>query len=69
MNLGVSFKSALFLRDMTQQDLATEMGVSRQYVSMLAAGKKPLTLEKLAGICAILNLEMSHFISLGEDYH
>lgn len=69
MNLHTSFSAALSIRDMTQQDLANKMGVSRQYVCALAMGKKPLTVEKLAAICAILNLKVSYFIKLGEETH
>jgi len=53
-----AIRIALAGKNMTQADLARELGVSRQGISELMVGKKSLLPERLVRIFEVLGLEV-----------
>ena len=66
MNIRKSIRVACAMRDMTQEQVAKESGVSESSISKLINGKamcKQVTLEALANT---FDMPVSEFVSLGE---
>lgn len=66
MNVGKSIKVALAKKEMTQQDLAAKMAVSRPYVSQLA-GKEHAGMGTVVLLACAFDMKVSEFVALGED--
>lgn len=66
MNLRKSIKTALLQRDMSQKQLAEQLGMTQTSMSQLAAQTSctGATLQKLAGA---FGMKVSEFVALGED--
>ena len=60
----IAMKILLRLREceMTQKDLAKQMGVSAQYVSKLLKGNENMSLETIAKIESLLNIQILEVI-------
>lgn len=66
MNIGKSIKVALAKKEMTQQDLAEKMNVSKPYVSQLA-GKAHAGMGTVVLLADAFGMKVSEFVDLGED--
>jgi len=66
MDIKKSFNIAMAIRGLSQQDLAKRMGLSKTYISLMVNMHKPLSMERLASVCNILDMKPSEFIALGE---
>lgn len=66
MNIGKSIKVALAKKEMSQQDLAEKMKVSKPYVSQLA-GKAHAGMGTVVLLAEAFSMKVSEFLELGED--
>ena len=56
---GKRIKSLRKKKNMTQEDLAFEIGVDRSYMGFIERGERNLTLEKIAKIAKALSVSLS----------
>lgn len=61
--LGEEIRKARLKADLTQEELAFEANVSRQYVSLLELNQKSPTVDVLLRICAAMNTSAGKMIS------
>jgi DNA-binding Xre family transcriptional regulator len=66
MDIKKSFKVAMAMRGISQQELANRMSLSKTYVSLMVNMHKPFSMERLAAVCNIFDMKPSEFIALGE---
>lgn len=66
MNVGKSIKVAMAKREMSQQDLAAKLKVSKPYVSQLA-GKEHAGMGTVVILADAFDMKVSEFVALGED--
>lgn len=66
MNIGKSIKVALVKKEMSQQDLAEKLKVSKPYVSQLA-GKAHAGMGTVVLLADAFDMKVSEFLGLGED--
>jgi len=66
MNIGKSIRVALAKKEMSQQDLAKKMEVSKPYVSQLA-GRAHAGMGTVVLLADAFNMKVSEFLELGED--
>lgn len=66
MNVGKSIKVALVKKEMSQQDLAEKLNVSKPYVSQLA-GKAHAGMGTVVLLADAFDMKVSEFVKLGED--
>lgn len=55
----LTLKAARALADMTQDEIADKMGVSRQCISLWEKGKTKISAEQLERFCDIVGLKMN----------
>ena len=67
MNIPKSIKIALAVREHDSKWLYTEMEMSQGWLSMVLNGDRELSMGALQKICDVLEMEVSHFIGLGEE--
>ena len=65
-HLGVAIKQYLLERQMTQDELAGIVGVSRQTMSRILNGDAPITYDRLAVIATALNVRLSIIVQRAE---
>ncbi len=65
--IGKKIKLLREKRNITQNKLATEAGISASYVASLEKGEKCPTVETLDNICYALNISLVEFLSDGEN--
>lgn len=63
MALGDELRKARLAAGMTQEQLAFEADVSRNYVSLLELGEKSPTVQTLLRICKALGVKASRLIA------
>lgn len=63
MALGDELRKARLAAGMTQEELAFEADVSRNYVSLLELGEKSPTVQTLLRICKALGVRASRLIA------
>lgn len=63
-NFGTALFEQLQAREMTQSDLAKQIGTSAAYVSSLTTGSKSVSPERVESISTTLNLAPQERISL-----
>jgi len=57
------------IHNMTQEDLAEEVGISADYVSSIESGRRSVSMEKLMRICECLHVSMADMLPIedGDD--
>ena len=66
-DLGNKIKSLRIARNLTQQELADEMGVARQMVSRWENGERNIYAKQLVEIAKVLNVTLDYFSTKSED--
>lgn len=66
-DLGSKIKSLRIARNLTQQELADEMGVARQMVSRWESGERNIYAKQLVQLAKILNVTLDYFSTKSED--
>lgn len=66
MNLGKSLRLAMVQRDMSQQQVADDVRVSRTYISNICRGRAKVSQDLLERLAASVGYSVSEFIALGE---
>lgn len=54
--VGATLRAIRKARDLGPDDLASKVGISRPYLQNIEGGRKPLTHQLLASICAALEI-------------
>jgi transcriptional regulator with XRE-family HTH domain len=52
------------MKDMTQKELAAELGVASSYIANIEQGQKGISLDKLVEFCKYLNIGLSDLLPL-----
>jgi len=63
---GARVREARKTAGLTQQQLADRIGMARASVSNLEAGRQDMTLSRLAGVAAVLRLDLDALLAPGE---
>lgn len=63
---GARVRAARESAGMSQAQLAERIGLVRSSVSNLEAGRQDMTISRLAGIAAVLSLDLAELVTLGE---
>ncbi len=61
--IGKKILELLGETEMTQTDLAREIGMSKQVVSKIVRGKKAINVEEISKIASVLNITIDELIS------
>lgn len=61
--IGKRIKDSRDKKGITQEQFAERIGVSAAYISKIERGKTPISLDRLAEICKILETEPEYIIS------
>jgi len=56
--LGIEIKKALIMKDITQEEFATKLGISGNHLSLIIHGKNRPSLELLEKMCQELDLQI-----------
>ncbi|MEY8369918.1 helix-turn-helix transcriptional regulator [Anaerovoracaceae bacterium 42-11] len=68
MSKNLSLKSARALLDMTQQELADKVNVSRQTINMIENGDYNPTIKLCKDICKVLNRTLDQLFWEDKEY-
>lgn len=60
---GEFIKSRRNELDMSQQDIATQLGISQNYYSLIERGERTVDLFMAMNICSVLGLNLNGFIN------
>ena len=70
MHIGERIRKIRRLKDLSQEYLATKLGVSQNYIQKIETNKVNLTLLKLEQLADVLEVEMSELIpSTKNEFH
>ena len=67
MNIGKAIQTCRSQRDLSQQQLATEIGLSKSYLSLIESGKRELSLARLNSIADVLQIPVELLVFLGSE--
>lgn len=67
MNLGRSIKMCRTNRGLSQEDLATRIGMSASYVSLIEQGKRDPSISTVEGVASALGVPVSLLTFLAAD--
>jgi transcriptional regulator with XRE-family HTH domain len=62
LRIGRTLKDLRAARDLTQQDLADDLGISASYLSLLESGKRRTTRKILRGLSDYLDIPAGYFV-------
>ena len=66
MDISLSIKYALVKTSMKSKDLASGINVTGPYISAVANGHKPASIDFIVKCALFFNMKVSEFIALGE---
>ena len=67
INLKKSFKIALAINDMTKEQLALDLGVTKQYLTNVTSGNgKGMSIARLDEVAEKLNFRLWEFLKLAD---
>lgn len=67
INLKKSFAIALAMREMTKQELAEDMGVTKALLTNATSGSSSMSVAKLDEAAGKLGFKLWQFLKLGDD--
>lgn len=66
-NIGEVIQNNLEMKNMTQSELGKKLGLSQKAISKYVTGKSQPSLDTLEKICAVLEININSFFSLGQQ--
>lgn len=69
MNAGVKIRKIRELKNLTQEHLASELGISQEYYSRLESGQVKLSLDRLQQIAAAMDIDPIGLLAFDETQY
>lgn len=66
-SISQNIKKYRLLNNMTQEQLAEQLGLDTQYYSQLERGERNFTIEKIAALCSIFHIGIEKIIDIKPD--